>query len=135
MFKRISGITAVVVLTIAALSFFARPLSAQTFQMYGEPYNVAFLRGALEYNMNGTREGCRIYSNAARTQADDNSRFRCGYKGARWDKNPNTHFWWCRLIHRRSSILAELRNREMDLQRCLDQVDFEEFHEATAYRW
>jgi hypothetical protein len=39
------------------------------------------------------------------------------------------------LVHRRSSILAELRNREMDLQLCLDRLEFKEFRQATAYRW
>ena len=134
MVKRISVIAAVVVLTVAGLALFSLPSSAQSLPMDGQPYARTFQRGPLDY-ISGTREGCRIYSNAAQWQAGDNFRFRCGYSGARWDDKPDTHYWWCRLIHRRASILAELRNREMVLQRCLDRVEFEEFQQPTAYRW
>jgi hypothetical protein len=134
MIKRISGIAVVAVLIVAGSAFFVRPLRAQSFQTVGEPYNFAFPRGALEY-MNGTREGCHIYSNAAQSQASDNSRFRCGYTGARWDTSREMHYWWCRLIHRRTSILAELRIREMDLQRCVGRFEFGEYPQAMAYRW
>jgi hypothetical protein len=133
MIKRISGITAVAVLTVAGLALFVRPLSAQSLQMDGQLYGFAFQHSFPDYN--GTRQGCRIYSDAAQKQASDNFRFRCGYKGARWDTNSDLHYWWCRLIHRRANILAELRNREMDLQRCLDRLEFEEYQQSTAYRW
>jgi hypothetical protein len=122
---RIYKIAAVVVLTVASPALYTRPLSAQSTLINGQLFRYAFQHSLLD-GMDGTSKGCRIYSNAAQLQSGDNFRFRCGYTGARWDKNPDIHYWWCRLIHRRASILAELRNREMDLQRCVDWVEFEQ---------
>jgi hypothetical protein len=130
----ISKIAAVVVLTVAASALFTRPLSAQSTPMNSQLFRDASQHSLLD-GMDGTHKGCRIYSNAAQSQAGDNFQFRCGYKGARWDTNPEIHYWWCRLLNRRASILKELRNREMDLQRCLNRFEFEELPQPTAYRW
>jgi hypothetical protein len=134
MIKRIFGITAVVVLNVAGSAIFARPVSAQSTQINGQLFRYAFQHSLLA-GMDGTHKGCRIYSNAAQSQIAENFRFRCGYKGARWDTNPDLHYWWCRLLNRRASILKELRNREMDLQRCVDRFEFGEYPQAMAYRW
>jgi hypothetical protein len=129
--KHIYKITSVAVLTVAGLALFAHPLSAQSLQLEGQPLPYAFQHSLLD-DMDGTRKGCRIYSNAAQLQGGDNFRFGCGYIGARWDTNPDLHYWWCRLIRRRSSILAELRDREMDLQRCVDRVEFEQARQCMG---
>jgi hypothetical protein len=134
MSKRITKIAAVVVLTVSSSALFTRPVFAQSIQINGQLVRYAFQHSLLD-GMDGTHNGCRIYSNAAQSQVADNFRFRCGYKGARWDSNPDLHYWWCRLLNRRASILKELRNREMDLQRCLNRLEFEEFPQPTAYRW
>ena len=134
MSKHISMIAAVAVLTVASPALFARHVSAQSTQINDQLLRYAFQHSLLD-SMDGTHKGCRIYSNAAQSQVADNFRFRCGYKGVRWDNNPDLHYWWCRVLNRRTSILKELRNREMDLQRCLDRLEFEELQQPTAYRW
>jgi hypothetical protein len=132
MIKRVSAVASIVLCVFASLGLFMLPLCAQSFPMDGRPFPYAFQRGPLGY-LDGTREGCRIYSEIAQSQTEENRRYRCGYAGARWDTNPELHFWWCRLVRPRTTIIAELRSREMDLERCLDRLDSEELRQPTAY--
>ena len=121
MSKRALKIAAAILLFAGSFSLSIRPASAQSFPANIQPYTYAFAYGLVDY-MDGTRKGCRIYSQAAQSQADDNRLYRCGFTGARWDTSPDMHFWWCRLVHSRTTIVAELQKREMSLQRCLYRI-------------
>jgi hypothetical protein len=121
MSKQALKIAAVILLSAGSLSFSTRPVSAQSFPVTTQSPPYAFEYGFID-DMDGTRRGCRIYSQAAQSQAEDNKLFRCEYFGARWDTSRDTHFWWCRLVHSRTTIITELQNREISLQRCLYRI-------------
>ena len=122
MSKQAIRIAAIILLSGGGSSLSTSFVSAQSFPPNAQPSPYEY--GLIDY-MDGTRDGCRIYSQAAQWQANDNRYFRCGYSGARWDINRDMHFWWCRLVHRRTSILAELQKRQMSLQLCLDRIEWE----------
>jgi hypothetical protein len=131
MSKRALKITAIILLSAGSPAFSTRPVSAQSAPVNAQPLPYGF-----EYSfmhMDGSRRGCWIYSQAAQSQANDNKIFRCDYMGARWDTSRDTHFWWCRLMHSRTSILAELQNREISLQRCLYRAG-RDVPDLSAYR-
>jgi hypothetical protein len=122
--KRAIRIAAVILLSGGALSSSARLAAAQSSPANSQPFPYAYYYGLVDH-MDGTRSGCCIYSQAAQSQASDNRLFRCGYSDARWDASRDMHYWWCRLVHRRTAIVAELQNREMSLQQCLDRIEWE----------
>ena len=76
-------------------------------------------------NVEGKRAGCEVYAKIAQVQTDANHKFRCGYRGPRWDHDLEEHFRWCRHVTR-ETVGMELRERAGELQRCFDRLgDFD----------
>jgi hypothetical protein len=124
MCKRISELGAIALFAVAGPALFIGPSSAQSFPMVDAPFAYDYYAPLALGD--GTREGCRIYAEIAYSQADENRRYRCGYAGARWNANPELHFHWCRLV-RYATMAVELRDRDMDLQRCLDRLEAQDY--------
>jgi hypothetical protein len=83
-------------------------------------------------NIEGKRASCEVYAKIAQVQADANRKYNCGYEGRRWEHSLEPHFHWCRHVSR-DSVVAEVRERAGDLQRCFNRLgDFDE--EDADYR-
>lgn len=95
----------------------ALPASAQRFE---------FERRDQRGNVEGKRASCEVYARIAQVQADANQRYRCGFTGPRWIRDPQPHFRWCRFVPR-SRVREEQRERAQELNQCFDRLgDFDE---------
>jgi len=95
----------------------ALPASAQRFE-----FEKRDQRG----NVEGKRASCEVYARIAQVQAEANQKYRCGFTGARWTRDAQPHFRWCRFA-RRDNVREEQRERARELNSCFDKLgDFDD---------
>jgi len=108
---------AVVVSTMAA--------DSQTIRFNDGNFSFRFGGNDRRGEVEGKRASCEVYARIAQVQADANNRFRCGYRGPRWDSDLRPHFQWCRWAPRRA-LAEEQRGRAEQLQDCFNRLgDFD----------
>jgi hypothetical protein len=113
---------------LAAAAVLASAVSAdsQTLRLDDRGFSFRFGSNDRRGDVEGKRASCEVYARIAQVQADANDRFRCGFRGPRWDRDIRPHFMWCRQAPRR--ILAdEQRGRSEQLQDCFNRLgDFDD---------
>ncbi|RUO97776.1 hypothetical protein [Hyphomicrobium sp.] len=116
------------VMGLAAAGILASTASvqAQTIRLDDRGFSFRFGPNDRRGDVEGKRASCEVYARIAQVQADANNRFRCGYRGPRWDSDLRGHFMWCRWAPRRA-IFDEQRGRAEQLQDCFNRLgDFDD---------
>jgi len=117
----------IVSIGLAAVAVLVSTMAAdsQTIRFGDGNFSFRFGGNDRRGDVEGKRASCEIYARIAQVQADANNRFRCGYRGPRWDTDLRPHFQWCRWAPRR--VLAEeQRGRADQLQDCFNRLgDFD----------
>lgn len=114
------GLAAVLLVSAAA------SLSAETFRFGNSGFSFSFGRDDRKGDVEGKRASCEVYARIAQVQADANDRFRCGFRGPKWNNDVSRHFRWCRWASRRD-LAEEQRSRADQLQDCFNRLgDFDD---------
>jgi hypothetical protein len=116
------------VMGLAAVGIFASAdaVQSQTLRLDDRGFSFKFGPNDRRGDVEGKRASCEVYARIAQVQADANNRFRCGYRGPRWDGDLRGHFQWCRWAPRRA-VFDEQRGRAEQLQDCFNRLgDFDD---------
>lgn len=112
-------------LAAAALLVSAVSAEAQSLRLDDRGFSFKFGQNDRQGDVEGKRANCEVYARIAQVQADANDRFRCGFRGPRWDRDLKPHFMWCRWTPRRV-VADEQRGRSEQLQDCFNRLgDFD----------
>ena len=112
---------------LAAAAVFVSTMAADSQTIRFNDGNFSFRFGGNDRRgeVEGKRASCEVYARIAQVQVDANNRFRCGYRGPRWDPDLRPHFQWCRWAPRRA-LAEEQRGRAEQLQDCFNRLgDFD----------
>lgn len=113
-------------LAAAAVLVSAVSADSQTIRFDDRGFSFKFGPNDRRGDIEGKRASCEVYARIAQVQADANDRFRCGFRGPRWDRDIRPHFMWCRWAPRRV-VAEEQRGRSEQLQDCFNRLgDFDD---------
>ena len=113
-------------LAVAAVLVSAVSADSQTIRLDERGFSFKFGPNDRRGDVEGKRASCEVYARIAQVQADANDRFRCGFRGPRWDRDIKPHFMWCRWAPRRA-VADEQRGRSEQLQDCFNRLgDFDD---------